>query len=595
LPKVGTFQCMPSCYDSPKLKGLLENDKRLPDQKKIFKTRIKQVRDRLKCSEAEAIAYVHKEIPHSVRLKMEIMGAMYARILERLNIRQPVLFSAKGSPVVKIMKKAIERMKDAEDPEILELLDEKPEELKLRFIGGKKGPLKENEKGPYNICHSAPLQRLCNHANPTATIVGKYEINKNLERIILHPCIRGAPFFCEAVHSSRKHCLRDRCDEHCTHDLFTFMEDPSSFASKGLGVPWLKHMSEVLGHDVNSLAQILKEGCDTLGFDLWSAEYVTWELNTGANYVVYSATDFIDDRIMEPWDKRRKKGRNSWHEERYGKVLFPFRFESREAKDPKLRVSSIGLDCHLAKIFAMNQHLPPFTFTSEPAGFGTGAHFLMNGELGVPLLHERIAERLGHPREPRDGYTEKSIELKVDDCSWSGHPDQVLVMADQYSHDLRGEKADLVIVDYKRASQTKPPSWKYVLQLASYAMAISQMNPEVTFENFYLVIVNRRWIDLPDAKAQQKINIVKIGNNENDLFYNLIRQEQRSSLTQRDMLLHDNTYLENTFIPSKMKRGACFETHNGKFSAKCFKEQRERCFEMRKKKGNRTLQEYCAA
>lgn len=561
--KVGSFSCSPFTYDHDELYDMfIQNEL-------AFESQIKRIRESY---DGDPREYFLSQLPYSAFIRRELASLFYSMVIERAAIVRPVLYASKGSDAFRILDRAIKHV-NARNPSL-----SKPVSMKL--VGFEdNGPMETADKSSYGILDRSALERLNGHmVNPWSARSRKpanavVPIRVDRHDYSLDPC-PFAPVFCERVYDGGCARTRKECSA-CSRDLFEVMRDPDYFADVGLGRDWISWYN-ASNSAISSIADLVSIKCDEHKFNFYSVEQIAMLLNLDDDLEVYTSAEFIDGRRLFSDDRRRDKGRLSWKSERNNRVVFPLVHPDDEARGPFCRISSLGVSCDLARIFAMNPHVPPAVLSSEAAAFGTAGHFLMNGHLSSPLLQEQLWSSLDLPVVSRGYYTERSLSLRVQDTVWSGHSDCVLAMGPS-----QDDLEDLVIVDLKTSVKTYYPRRKYTLQLCAYALYFDQLMPD-TFKNFYLVVVNRPFISRLSRGApfNQSLTVVKVRNDPSDGLYQVVGHELSRTVGEQRLLLRDNEYLRDYF-GRKQSRGACDVPHLDFTRTGCFDDQRAKCLLMR--------------
>jgi hypothetical protein len=599
--KIGNFVTNPRTLDRGALEDLLIRDRM------SFDSRIKHIEKTTDLNWKESVTYVREEIAYHVALRKEIGALFYAKVLDRLNIKNPVLFAPKGSSSYDMLDRATKRINERTPRNAkLQKLGLEPQKSTLTLIGAAdSGPLDPSKKSPYWYLESSALERLNGWIlNPivarTARVLPtvRPHIKKaDLARPVLslNAC-PYAPVLCEEVYVDAGSCAREEQKvSHCTRDLFDHLSDVD-YQKEEFGQPWIDWFNqEHPKRQITSVGDHTQQFCREKKFIVYSIEQVAWLLNNGPNYEVYSSTDVMDRRELDEADKRRLKARTSWYDEKGSDILFPFEHDAFPAPKKDGRISSLGSKCDLGRIFAVNQHVHPKVFTSDAAARGTGVHELANGSVDQELLQERLWERMGLPRFRRHAYAEQDMHVTIDDAVWSGHSDGVFLKAPQYvTPDNRGSaEFDLVIVDLKTSQKTFVPSKKHRHQLTTYALGFIQAHESMSIRNIYTIVVTRPMVSdvgLPGPFTQQ-FSIVRMRNSADDPLLSEVKDELTRTVAAQKTLLHDVEYL-HTFKAAQVEKSACNWPCGNYSKTGCFDDTRLKCEHMFTTIGGRSLAQY---
>lgn len=644
--KVGTLEVNPSSFFHKSLLDLSIKDPM------AFETRINKIIEKYELSWERALDYLRAELPFETALKHYLTALFYVDIINRLDLKEVVLFAPKISVSYDVLTTAIKILNKNQAKESGKLPQELKkirqnqgliQQYKLTLIGpANSGPIDTSKKSRYRELHSSALERLNGYVlnMDLSGSEGKKElialpsiVRPKLDRKELYqakpkfePCILGVPAYCESVYSEAHSCAMQDQGVKCSYHVFERFKNPNFMEDGWLGQKWLRdYNSKNAMPEVRDYGELFIRNCRDKGYIPYPIEIAVYLLNRGSDLEVFASSTHIDRFIdqlpagekkeleiilqskgiaLDTGDKRRTKAKLNWWKDKGDDILFPFPHPDEKVENPFNRISNMALRCHLAKQISMYiDVLPPETFASAAAVNGTLAHMMTNGIVNDPvktgreaLVHEMLWQELGIPVIPREQYTEKEIKLVWNGNVLRGHSDCVLIKAPQYlgREELTGKTVDLVVVDLKTSSKPYTPGLKYLRQIGSYLISIEQMNPEINFRNFYSIIINRRLSS--DANAvfplPQVFTIIKMENKPDDVFLSYVKSALTISLETQNRLLSDREYLHD-YKAEMLRSGACMIPLNRNYSRTgCYNDQREKCNCMFSNIGEKTLMEY---
>lgn len=596
--QIGTFQCNPGMYSTNMLRDqLVENER-------DFKKDIEYLKKRFGWNWDDAVEHLHEWIKFETKLKEIITAHYYSDIIDKLELEEAVLFSPKKCTAQTILERSIKNLK------------REGKEIPLRFV---EYELDKNDPGPYSYLDWRALRKLngeiCVMSGVDKEVVTvKERRDLKLDKEVEFNECKYAPVLCEGAYGYT--CERDlgRTD-NCTLDNFLELEKEGAEKLLGIDEGWMgafrkENKTNEYGRLWN-LAQFTKRILNMMKFRPYSVEQVLYLLNKGENYPVYTTTDMLEGVEMDHSDKRRQNARTSWWAEKNQDVIFPFVHKDFEATGATQRISSVGVKCEIARILGM-MDVAPKVLGSWQATIGTIVHYLMNeNPTGKKLMQEELLEKyLGIPYNPRETWCENEVYIDFYDeetkrtVRWSGHSDCVCMKAPREimekfyaGESLKGEKIDLVIVDFKTSRSTPQPAKKYKKQIGLYSMAYKQRIKEgvapikemleCEVRNCYMGILQRPSIDGYQSQKplKQTIKMVKFTDEEQ------LKNEIKESIRVQEALKTDPCAFWEYKLRQKEK-GACEKPDGDWSKVGCFDDQRIKCECMCEQIGSRSIKQY---